>query len=376
MEVMMVNAAFETDIRKYRPGEVYVTTPNIKHKIIKQFQELAEIYQNPRIVNSVSFDDIDRMIQKATHDGDFTNLIILRSGGIGDLIALSTIVDYFGDCKVHFVTQKKYFPLFDWFENKPVLYDMFDPFLTNFNHSTRLTKYNKWARLQAEGVIENGHNRNWMELFYEFIGEKEPNPLWLRPDLKLFRINNIIKSNIDEHRQKTKSLLICNKATAMMRTCHASDIIEALPDRVLNEYDIFVYGDNLSQRDLKRIPMYDHDTVIIGKTGIDKFLLDCYDADMVISVDTGALHFREGIRKPAIGIYNSFTVDSRCKYYKFTDSFDIKSNCELMPCFLHETAARHHCPKGRAGDFAAPCFDSKVNKTLHEQLKEIFENHL
>lgn len=223
-----------------------------------------------------------------------------------------------------------------------------------------------WYRFEVEGVIENGHRKNWYELFFEMIGENDPGEQFYRPALRTDRINNN-PSNISKLATGKKSILICNKATAMMRTCKASDIINSLSAEVKEEFSIFVYESNLEKNENIT------GATIIGKSSFDTFLLDLYDADLVISVDTGAIHFREGIQKMAIGLYNSFTVDSRTKYYQFTSSFDIKSNCELQPCFKHERPFDTFCQKGNETMFAAPCFDSKYNKTLIKQLSEIFK---
>lgn len=375
MEVMLVNSPFKTEFRNFNQGEVYLSTPKIKDKFTKEFKEFALKYKKPNICNTVKFLDIDRVIKKATKDSKFNNLLIIRSGGIGDLIALTSIMDYFQEANVHFVTQRKYFDLFDWFTYKPKLYDVAEAFIKDFNLSKTITKYSNWARFQAEGVIENGHGRNWFELFFSFINEINPDKELLRPQLRTERISNA-ESNIQASSTGQKSILVCNKASAMMRTCHASDIVNALPGKVLLDYDIFIYGDNLSPDDFNKLRKVQGNIIIIEKTDLKTFFLDCFDADMVISVDTGALHFREGINKPAIGLYNSFSTESRTKHYQFTKSFDIKWDCKLMPCFLHETPQTRYCKFGKQGMFAAPCFDSAHNNTLKAQLTKIFDDNL
>jgi ADP-heptose:LPS heptosyltransferase len=377
MEVMLVNAKFKTEYRNFIPGEIYIVSGATKTKLTNIFELEAQRLAKPNIVNTVKFIELDGIFKKAVKNGNFKNLLIIRSGGIGDIIALTSIIDFFSDSNIHFVTQKIYFDLFEWFEIKPKLYSFENPFITGYKSTDALTRFSNWARFQAEGVIENGHDRNWMELFFSFINENEPDINFLRPQLKEERINDL-PSNIQTFQKKSKSLLICNKATAMMRTCHLTDIVEALPERVLNQYDLFAYKDNLSTEDLKNIDSINKKAkiIVIEKTDLKTFLLDCFDADKVISVDTGALHFREAIGKDAIGLFNSFTADSRTKHYQCTKSYDVKSDCEYMPCFLHETSKTRFCKKGKAGMFAAPCFDSKTNKTLLKQLKDIFEINL
>jgi hypothetical protein len=361
MEGFLINTNFNIGKKFFKKGEFYICDFNLKRELNKALRN-ASTLTGHYTSKAVSYIDIDSLIKRATKDGKFSNLLIIRFGGIGDIIALTSIIDYFEDKQCHFITKGKYFPIFDWFYNKPKLYST-EQAISN-NLIPKADNFRYWARLQAEQIIEMGSHKNWMEVFFDVIGEYEPDKEFLRPSLRTDRINDN-QSNIQRYSTGRPSLLICNKATIMMRTCHASDIIENLPNR--DKFDIFVYKQNLSERD-KRLK-----NVIVLDTDMETFLLDCYDADMVISVDTGALHFREGIEKPAIGLYNSFTTDSRTKYYQFTKSYDLKSDCELQPCFLHENVKTKFCPKGNIEMFAAPCFDSRINKSLKGQLKEILK---
>jgi hypothetical protein len=393
MEIMIVNRKFKTELRQFKPNEAYVVSPRSRDKFKKQFEALSIKHKDPAIANAVKFVNLDGLMKQAAHKEDFKNLLIIRSGGIGDIIALSSIADYFTSTSVHFATSPNYFPVFNWFQRHVNPISLDGPLFVDFSHFNRVTKYSNWARLQAEGLVEQGSKRNWFEVFYNSIGLTNADPVYLRPELKTKRINEWKISNIQdlqiekygcnsdlvegviEMNYTPKSLLICNKASCMMRTINVSEILESLSDEVKGGYDIFLYRNNLSNSDLDYIENHSTLIYIIEKSDLSTFLLDCYDADMVISVDTGALHFREGIKKPAIGLYNSFTSDSRTKYYRYTKSFDIKSRCDLQPCFLHETT-RPFCQKGTKESFAAPCFDSKFNLTLHEQLSKIFNENL
>lgn len=372
IEAMLVNEDFKTKEVQFYKGDLYLCAPRMREIYSNAFKGLADKYRNPKIAKIVSFLDFDALFKKAMYHGSFTDLIIMRYGGIGDLIALSSIIDYFSDCNIHFITQGKYFAVFEWFVKKPKLYPIDKPIFKNFKMSDKDYRYSNWARYQGEGLIENGHQRNWFELFFDFVGETEPDKEMLRPQLITERISSKL-SNIGILKSRKPTLLICNRSTIMMRTCHLFDIINNLPDKVKEKYTIFAYEDGLSLEDKKQSM---NDIVLIPKTDLATFLLDCYDADQVICVDTGALHFREGIDKPAIGLYNSFTVDSRAKHYVHTKSFDIKSDCDLQPCFIHEKPWLKFCPKGNKKMFAAPCFDSKMNKNLNEQLRDIFNQNL
>jgi len=381
IECMIIERPFMIGQNKCQTGELYLSSPYMRKELFDQFEAIALKHGTKNDINEFAkFMLFDNLFKKATKEADFTDLVIVRYGGIGDIIALSSIIDYFEDKTIHFITQPNMMPVFDWFVNKPKLYPIYKPFLKSIKQIN-----NNWAKFQCEGLIEFGAKKNWFEIFFDAIGENEPDIEFLRPQLKTHRINTV-NSNIWNYQLNDKqsgisiklikkSLLICNKASSMMRTIPIIDIVQSLPKRVLNEYDIFVYEDNFNLRSTFDIDRK-IDLKIITKIDLKAFLLDLYDADMVISVDSGALHFREGINKPAIGLYNSFTTDSRTKHYQYTKSFDIKSDCELQPCFHHATKEIKHCPKGNKEMFAAPCFDSKYNLTLHEQLSKIFNENL
>jgi ADP-heptose:LPS heptosyltransferase len=106
-------------------------------------------------------------------------------------------------------------------------------------------------------------------------------------------------------------------------------------------------------------------------TPLEQYIADLYYAGFVISVDTSAIHFREGLAKPALGLYSSFSTESRTKYYTYTHSIDIKSPCTLAPCFMNFK----RCPVGEQAlkeygsqDYA-PCLGEE-NELLVTQIRE------
>lgn len=358
MFAFFINRDISIAGKTLKKGNVYPSTYQLNINLAKEIYEYSVKHKDKSINKSVIFFDTSEIFKKALPGEKFKNLIIFRYGGIGDLIALTSIVDYFEDKQVYFVTQEKYFPLFDWFEIRPKLIATNKPIFTKFKFSNNLSN---WAEFNGNGVVEAGEKSNWFEVFFGMsclkVGAE-----YFRPSLKTERITDR-ESNIQILGTGKPSLLICNKATAMMRTAKASTIIDCIPDK--GKYDIFVHEINLA-------PGEKVNAIVIPPCSYADFFLDVFDADKVISVDTGALHFREGVEKPAIGIYNSFTTESRTKYYQYTKSYDIKSDCDLQPCFLHENEKLKHCPKGNS--FDAPCLSHEFNVSLKEQLTEIFKD--
>lgn len=291
---------------------------------------------------------------------DFSNrnktVFIHRTGGAGDILALSSVCKWLHEhnFKVVFITLKRYKPLFDWFQT-PV---------TFLNYEDRLpfkAKDFDFGILQYEGLIERSKT-NWFELFFKPVS----NVCMLkygRPQLKVKRsIRFKLKSN---------SILLCLKATSKIRSIDFEPVYFALKNLISKDTIIYVHEENLSQKDKDfLLGMFDKRIKILPKSNLNKFLFDCYDAGLVISTDTGALHFREGINKPCLGLYNSFYSKCRTKYYKIIKTLDIKSQCQDQPCYIHTQTPNEDCKHLNY------CLDHKWNKTIHIQLTEFFTKNL
>lgn len=147
------------------------------------------------------------------------------------------------------------------------------------------------------------------------------------------RINNK-PSNIDFSKP---SIIINCRSTAIIRSMRFQDIYESVIKCIGNkDVNIYTHERNLVEVDKTFIEhIKDERIKVISAKSLGDFLLDLYDASLTISVDTAMFHFREGVEKPAIGLYGPFPYESRTKYYKYTKSLNIKSDCPFMPCFIH-----------------------------------------
>jgi hypothetical protein len=348
MKFIHFTANYKAKDGKYNPraGEVFLVTN-------KAADEFAE--KNAKGVRVVEFNSLLKPLDAT--DNAFTNLLILRTGGIGDLLALSAMCETYVDKTVTIATQLCYKDVFQWFKSPPKIVDIAGPILKNYRFDRAAT----WRRYVAEGLIEAGSDKNWFEIFYDFAG-LEYDTAMFRPQLRtLWRPEG-------ERRLQKDSILICNKASCMMRSIEFDEIYNALPKDWLEKYTVYTYAENMT-RPVQEIPVdIDSDlgsvpvpaVKILPKTTLNQYLLDLHDAALVISVDSAAIHFREGIEKFAIGLYSSFTAECRTKHYRWTRSFNIKSDCPLQPCFIHETDMPI-CPQQKKlfglqhKPFAAPC---------------------
>lgn len=229
---------------------------------------------------------------------DQQNMLLVRSGGLGDLMDLSSLVGIAHNTVL--LSQSKYRSLVGYFAEQCIF--------KSYDESLFITKFPKQIEQYFEDIgmmygdqmIENGYKRNWFEVFYESINFPF-DPEYGRPNL------------ISKTKNQNNTCLIVPSASCINRTA----------DRLALKSAAIRAG--------YKVVMADEQ-----KWTTAQYLQALDEAGFVISVDTSAIHFREGIKKPALGIYGAFTMDSRTKYYKYTKSIDIKSNCPIQPCFKHE----------------------------------------
>lgn len=290
--------------------------------------------------------DLDDFIYPLREKPDAKKVFVIRMGGIGDVIALSALVNELQCSDIVFQTLKRYAFIPKLFTKKvKVLTDGVPAFLYDEHIAKDIFDF---AQVNIEGLIERAGRKNWYEVFFETAGIPFK-PEYGRPKLNYLR-KNYKSTNIDKSRF---SILICAKSSSKIRTINHKTIVECLPEKIKRTSNIHIHDVNIKAESIKQ------------------FLADVYDADLVISVDTAALHFREAVQKPAIGLYNAFSKDCRTKYYKYTKSFDVPSDCELQPCHLH-TRNDDVCPNFKA----KYCFGNKRNPKLTDFLKKLFENEI
>jgi ADP-heptose:LPS heptosyltransferase len=345
---------------KIRPKSMYLFSDVIwdvfKKKLIELITKTNKIKDKKQVDGYVkhvikSENNIDQALDRFTKDSftKFTNPIILRTGGIGDLIALSSLSTFIVDeLKINeeslvFVSQEKYKAVFDWYKYNLKFVSYFAP-ITNWISKNVLDKnklFKKYKTIFFEGVIENS-NDNWFNVQFNQIGIKNLDQTYGRPRLRTTRINNL-PSNIDKSK---KSILINPRSTAIIRSMMFKDLYESVIAIIGDDdVNIYVHDRNISEIDQEYIDFIKDSRInVINAKTLSDFFLDAYDADLTMSVDTALLHFREGIEKPGIGLYGQFPYECRSLHYKYTLSFNIQSKCPHMPCFIHVQKPDQICP--------------------------------
>ena len=316
--------------------------------------------------------------------------IVIRTGGIGDLISLSSIsMNLIDKLKIDsksliFISQEKYKDVFNWYKNDITFRSYFSPIVKyNSNNSIEKNRVNKkYFTVYYEGIIENS-KQNWFKLQFDTINN-DFDVKYGRPQLKTERISND-ESNIDISK---KSVLINPRSTAIIRSMRFQDLYESLIDCIgYKDINIYVHKINLREEDLNYIyNINDNRINIITAENLHLFLLDAFDVDLVISVDSAIHHFREGVEKPSIGVYGPFLLEARVMYYKYTKSINIASNCPNMPCFIHVRTHDSICDyQKKLHDENiydnkwyeyAPCCCMEYNKTVKKQIVDKFYNYI
>jgi ADP-heptose:LPS heptosyltransferase len=406
MKIVEFKKSFSISINdnkvKIQPKHMYLFADTIwysfKERLVEVIKETNRNMQSNHIQTIynkiIKFEkNIDDVLNRLDFKKDKSTVfpILLRTGGIGDLIALSSvsinIVDLLNknSKNLKFISQEKYKDVFKWFE-KPISFISYFSPIVKYKSNNYLEKKrvnNKYKTIYYEGVIENSKD-NWYELQYNTIGIDNFNTEWGRPRLKKERISNK-ESNID---LKKPSVLINPRSTAIIRSMRFQDIYESLIKCVENlDINIYVHKLNLRSQDLNFINnIKDTRIKIISAKSLSDFFLDAYDATLTISVDTALFHFREGIEKPGIGLYGPFPYECRTKYYKYTKSLNIKSKCPDMPCFIHvkqpdaicEYQQKLHDDKKyniKYKDYA-PCCCMEWNFTVNKQIVDNFKEYI
>jgi len=283
--------------------------------------------------------------------------------GIGDIFAFSAVAQYLADYPLQVHVTKRFHPIFDWFKRSDiVLKEYFESIVNDFTPANRLIKYKHLHRIVIENAAVEAGTGNWFDAHFKRIGLETSPEGYDRPQLKTERISNQ-KSNLVK-----KSILLCHKSSCQMRSSNIEDFyipaIKAFPN-----HKIYVHESDLIESDYDYIKQSGIQIAVLPKCSISDFLLNVYDAGIVISTDSSALHFREGTERRAVGVYGAMLQDSRTRGYKFVKPFDVKTGCQYQPCVIHEKIKGEVCKNAEPGDRFARCQSGKLfQEQLYQEL--------
>lgn len=295
-------------------------------------------------------------------------VLFLRTGGIGDICALSTIFAEL-DNRITLATMPQYRAVIQWMNRQPdIIKDVTRAVYEGMSHGNWLRHFQNTRYANWEGHVENFQTRNWYEIFCDGI-ELPFRPELGRPDLTTERI---VATDKMRPQLCQNSLLICHRASTYMRTVELHTVLKAVEASRFAEWKLYIHEQNLLPAERELLDEWPRKVNIIPRGTMHQCLLDWYDAGFVLTCDSGAIHFREGVQRPALAMYASFHPESRTKYYQYTRSAYFHSLCPDQPCFLHETAEIKSCPAGK--DIAhAPCLGKEWNPSLWEDIAKTLD---
>lgn len=350
---------------------VYIDKP-----VVLQIDSYKKTYPAKSVavlpVDSLSKDEIQGLIDKkyiAIYDAAeffssynvsegraplFTHL----GGGIGDMIAFSSLTAYFPGYPIRLFVDPKMYPIFKWFEVEPALKPFNEVIVENLTFGNRITKLRVMRRLQLEYSTVDCKGGNWYDGMYQRIGLEAAPEGFNRPKLKTYRVSQL-PHQLDRH-----TILLCPRSSCQIRSSSLEDFYKPIR-AAFPRTKIAIHEADLSPQDLEYIK-YRKNIQIIPECSIEQYLVNLYDASLVISTDSSAIHFREGVGRLAIGAFGAMTTNSRTAGYQWAQCFNVQSGCQYQPCFVHELKKGQTCPGYKPDSpLIAPCL---TGEAFQEQL--------
>lgn len=286
----------------------------------------------------------------------FTHL----GGGIGDVLAFSAVAEYLRGRTITAHCLPQHHVLFKWFTNHDIkLKGMYEPIFTDFTSANRITKYAQYARLRLEYAAIEAREVNWYDAMFARLGV--PTPVGLtRPQLV---------ERQEYTTQYTKSILIQHRASCQIRSSSLADFYEPVR-RVYPKASICVFESDLTQADkayAKTVKI-----TVLPALRLEQYLFMLQRFALVVSTDSSAIHFREGLGKPCLSVYGAMTTESRTRDYIYTRSFNVQTGCQYQPCFKHQLSITDFCPAHTPGENTAKC---QSGEAFREQLFTELSNY-
>lgn len=312
----------------------------------------CDVYQISDVFENFTVDNPEGLV--------FTHL----SEGIGDIVALSSLVAYLAtmDKEINIHVSKKMWPVFEMYEtNNYRLKEFSAPIVRNFSLATRLSGFDM-KRIPLEWSVTNGGRKNWYKIYFSKIGLTHVPSEYMRPRL----FTGFLKAEYEGMKEfEPNSVLICHKSSCQIRSSSLMDFYIALRESMPH----LIYSVHKRDCTPEEIEFAIQNGIeLLNTDSIEDYMSNVATFPLVVSTDTAAIHIREGLERPALGVYGAFSIEARTKGYKYTHSFNVKTGCEFQPCFKHQRKAEDRCQK-YTGVETAPC---QSGEKFRDQLRAEF----
>lgn len=304
-------------------------------------------------------------------DIDGENLLVFRTGGIGDLLFIQPNLNYIKEkhptCSISFACGPQYQPMVETWDCVDEILDL--PFAFG---KLQKAKYH----MLFEGVIERclqAESMNAYNIFSKWLGLDLPDNLLIPKQTP--------KQDLVENCQEIlKNWNIPEKGYIVLQLRASSPVRSPRPDfwgdlvnKLVDKGHHVLITDNPRQAD----KVDDFIKRIYRKEKVHNFCKESLDiahsiaaislAEGVIATDSAMNHIAASVDTPAFGIMGPFPGEIRFKTYKKMDWIDSSRGC--VPCFLH---GHRPCVQAKEDGFS-PCYDVMNIDEIVERYEALIE---
>jgi ADP-heptose:LPS heptosyltransferase len=299
------------------------------------------------------------------------NLLIFRTGGIGDLLFINPIIRYIKEvyptCKISLACGPQYQPMVETFEGIDKLYDLpFNASILFDNHYHAI----------FEGVIERtreSEKTNAYMLFSKSLGLDIPVE-------KLIPHQKPKQDKVDECKKILEMWKILDKPFVLLQPRASSpirtprfDFWEKVIDKIVDlDYNV-ILTDSPHQKDKL-------DKFIFGLKNRNRVYNFCGHSksldytialtsmsNLVIATDSALIHIGASLKKKVFGVYGPFPGHIRMSTYPNCDWIEPK-DYKCCPCFQHG-----HLPCQYSKNGYPTCYDQIDMNECYSKIKKLIE---
>jgi hypothetical protein len=341
------------------PNKRYILAEGVAKKLLENRSSCLSIGRTLR-------EEFSEKIFNINNVKENDNVLLIRHGGIGDILFLFPIFKYLKDIlkvNVYVATSPMYKSLI--YLNEDISRVMDIPLLVDELHLNSID----WI-LSFENTIESNNPKakllHAVDYFFDEIGVDYRNYSGSKvAELKILGVENqkakkqLSDLNIPLIKKKVAIQIQSSSPTRNFPIDKMIDIIREL----LKDKDVYIllFGGNRQKNFAKIIMDSLNNDRVFDFIEEDKTLREAIAItnlmDLVIAPDSSFVHIAGALGVPVIGLYGPFPSFIRMRYYKRAVGLDTNVSC--APCFRHGHSS---CPLG----YPSPCFSVFSFKKIAE----------
>ena len=269
------------------------------------------------------------------------SLLIWRTGGIGDIIVIQSVVkqlkERFPNVSITFSTIEKNMPILASWDKG--LIDR----VTTLPFSLDVLKDHDY-HMTFEGIIERckeAEKENCYDI-YNRVASQKYDPDKYNPTIKS---DHILDKTIERLSIPEKTVALQTRASSILRTMPPEIMIDII--NILHEkgYNVGIIDSQLYSSSIDKLisAMIIDKQRMVNLSSASKTILHgvslmnkCIGA---ICIDSAFSHIAAALGKPVVTVYGPFKGKVRMKYYKNVDLVEPEddwNDCGKYPCFFHD----------------------------------------